>query len=42
MAQGRSFLLKGVVEEEVDLVVGVNFMSCDYSAAIIHVMYSDC
>ena len=34
------YLLEGAATEEVDLVVGVNFISCDGSAMIAFVLYS--
>lgn len=34
------YLLEGAAMEEVDLVVGVNFISCNGSAMIAFVLYS--
>ena len=36
------YLLEGAATEEVDLVVGVFFISYNGSVIVVYVMYSDC
>jgi hypothetical protein len=38
--RGRVSLLEGIAAEEIDLVVGINFISCNGSPVVIYVMYS--